>query len=458
MALLKKTVSAIMAFAAAGLISMRTVPLLKGQELARPIVYSVPGMDKADVRPDIVYRTDSGAALKMDIAIPAGLAADERRPAVLFIHGGPLGPNFSPGAKDWGVYRSYGRLMAASGLVGVAFNHRYESMKAKDLETSLADVEAAIRFVRENAAAYHIDPERLALWAFSGGGPHLSLGLRGRTPFIRCLVSYYAILDLRPSAPRLGETLQAMEKYSPVTYLTPEIDFLPPVVIGRAGLDSYSINRSVELFISGMLALNGDINLLNHPLGRHGFDIEDDNDQSRDIIAATVAFLKSRLGRPAAFEAKTARVAGELQALVGEGKFEAAREHVRAAMMAPAAKAIADFLITEPRLVIMGNGFLSTDPKAAVEAFTWAVDLDPRSPQAHAGLASGYEAVGRADQAVAEAQKALGLLEGASSLEESRKKAVRDAATALLERLKAKRGAESSLLSSSGRPACRGGV
>ncbi len=425
----------------AGSAALFSLPALAGQDDPQPIVYSVPGMDKAEVRPELVYKKDAGAALKMDIYMPAGLAADERRPAVLFIHGGPLGPSPSPGAKDWGVYRSYGRLMAASGLVGVTFNHRYVSMKVKDLETSLADVEEAIRFVRANAAAYHVDPDRLALWAFSGGGPHLSLGLRGRTPFIRCLVSYYAILDLRPSAPRLGETLQAMEKYSPVAYLTGELDSLPPVVIGRAGLDSYSINRSVELFLSGMLALNGDINLLDHPLGRHGFDILDDNDQSRDVIAATVAFLKSRLGRPAAFDARTARVAGELQTLVGEGKFEAARAHVRAAMQTPAAKAAADFLITEPRLVIMGNGFLRTDPKAAVAAFTWAVDLDSRSPQAHAGLAAGCEAVGRTAQAVEEAEKALDLLDEASGLDEGLKKAVREAATALLDRLKTKRGA-----------------
>lgn len=416
------------------------VPAAAGQDFSRPIVYSVPGMDKADVRPDIIYKTDGGAKLKMDIAIPAGLAADERRPAVLFIHGGPLGPNPSPGAREWGIYRSYGRLMTASGLVGVTFDHRYVSMKAKDLETSFADVEEAIRFVRLNAAAYHIDPDRLALWGFSGGGPHLSLGLRGRTPFIRCLVSYYATLDLGPSAARIGETPETLEKYSPVACLTPDIETLPAVLIGRAGLDSSLINRSVELFISRMLALNGDVNLLDHPLGRHGFDAYDDNDETRDVIAATVAFLKSRLGRPAVFDARTARVGGELQTLVGDGKFEAAREHVRTAMQTPAAKAVVDILITGPRLVMFGQTFLGTDPKAAVEAFAWAVDLDPRSPQAHAGLASGCDAVGRTDQAVAEAKKALDLLDQASGLDEGRKKAIREAATALLDRLKAKPG------------------
>jgi len=285
---------------------------LRGQDLSRPIVYSVPGMETVDVSPDVVYKRDGQDEMKMDIYIPPGLAEDARRPAVIFIHGGPLGKNPSPGAKDWGVYRSYGRLMAASGLVGVTFDHRYISMGMKDLATSFADVEEAIRFVRTNATSYHVDPERIGLWVFSGGGPHLSIGLRGDAPYIRCLVSFYAILDLSESASRLGEAPQAMDPFSAVAWLNKPIEYLPPVLIGRAGLDSADINRSVEVFISKMLALNGDINLLNHPLGRHGFDAYDDNEQSRDVIAAAVAFLKSRLIRTGAFDAKRARAAGEL--------------------------------------------------------------------------------------------------------------------------------------------------
>jgi len=408
---------------------------LYSQDLSRPIVYSVPGMDKVEARLDIIYKRDGPDEMKMDIYIPPGLAADARRPAVIFIHGGPLGKNPSPGAKDWGVYRSYGRLMAASGLVGVTFDHRYISMMVKDLETSFADVEEAIRFVRANAASYHVDSERIALWVFSGGGPHLSIGLQGNKTFVRCLVSYYAILDLSASAARLGESPQAMEKFSPVAWLDKTPEYLPPVLIGRAGLDSTDINSSVEVFVSRMFALNGDINLLNHPLGRHGFDAYDDNEQSRDVIAATVAFLKSRLSGPAAFDSKRARAAGELQALFSEGKIEAAREFVRTALNTPGDKAVTAVLVSEARLTSVGNSLRISNPTAAVAAYEWAVELNPLSPNAHGGLAAGYEAAGRKDQAIAEAKKALDLLEKASDMSENWKKMIREAATALLERL-----------------------
>jgi acetyl esterase/lipase len=409
--------------------------VLSGQGLSRPIVYSVPGMDQAEARLDIIYKRDGRDEMKMDIYMPPGLAADARLPAVLFIHGGPLGENPSPGAKDWGVYRSYGRLMAASGLIGVTFDHRYFSMRVKDLERSFGDVEEAIRFVRANAASYHLDPERIALWVFSGGGPHLSLGLRGDAAFIRCLVSYYAILDLSDTAARLGEPSQAMERFSPLAWLDKAPGHLPPVLIGRAGLDSADINRSVEAFVSRMFALNGDINLLNHPLGRHGFDAYDDNVQTRDVIAATVAFLKSRLSRPDAFDSKRARAAGEVLALFRDGKIESARELVRTSLNAPEDKAIRDVVVSEQRLTSVGNSLQMSDPLAAVAAYEWAVELSPQSPSAHLGLAAGCEAAGQKDRAIAEAKRSLDLLVKATDLGENWKSMIRESATAILGRL-----------------------
>src|SRR6266850_2972749 len=77
-----------------------------------PVVYRVPAMDKVIVKSDLKYTTANDPNLLMDVYIPPGLAKGERRPAVVFIHGG-AGAQFKP--KDWGVYKSWGRLIAASG-------------------------------------------------------------------------------------------------------------------------------------------------------------------------------------------------------------------------------------------------------------------------------------------------------------------------------------------------------
>lgn len=44
-----------------------------------------------------------------------------------------------------------------------------------------------VDYVRTHATELHVDPERIALWYFSGGGPQLSWALRERPSFVRCV-------------------------------------------------------------------------------------------------------------------------------------------------------------------------------------------------------------------------------------------------------------------------------
>ena len=153
----------------------------------KPLVLKIPGTDSVEVCRDISYKSADKTDLKMDLYIPSGLAEDARAPVVFFIHGGFLPRNIKFLPKAWGVYQSYGRLAAASGLVGVTFNHRYWGWTREDMEQSFGDVLDAIRFVRDHADTYHVDADHAALWAFSGGGPHLSIPIREKLDFVRCL-------------------------------------------------------------------------------------------------------------------------------------------------------------------------------------------------------------------------------------------------------------------------------
>lgn len=49
--------------------------------IAARVVYTVPGMDAVDVRRDLTYKTVDDSPLGMDVYLPAGLEADERRGA-----------------------------------------------------------------------------------------------------------------------------------------------------------------------------------------------------------------------------------------------------------------------------------------------------------------------------------------------------------------------------------------
>jgi dienelactone hydrolase len=243
------------------------------RDLSKRIVYHVDGMRDVRVQREVVYKRDGAAELKMNIYSPARLSGDARVPAVFFVHGGPIPEQFTP-PTQWGVFVSYGELAAASALVGVTFSHRLYA--PTDYERSRADVAAAIEYVREHATQLNVDADRIALWYFSGGGPLLSAVLRDRPAYVRCVLAFYAFLDKRDVREKGGGL---------------------PMFIARAGLDQPLINQSIDAFVQEALAGNVPLELMHHPAGRHGFDILDDDERSREIIARAVAFAQVHVRR-----------------------------------------------------------------------------------------------------------------------------------------------------------------
>src|SRR5262249_41468000 len=168
------------------------------REMARkvmmPVVYKVAGMDKVKVVQNLKYTKSDDPNVLMDIYLPPDIR-DEKRLAVIFIHGGAK-TEYTP--KDWGIYTSWGRLVAASGFVGVTFTHSLE-YPGKSLERCAHDVRAAIDYVRANADKYNVDKDCICLIAYSAGGPMLSVAMNGEMPFVRCLVAFYAFMDIQQS-------------------------------------------------------------------------------------------------------------------------------------------------------------------------------------------------------------------------------------------------------------------
>jgi acetyl esterase/lipase len=262
------------------------------QLIRMEIVYRVPGMADVIPRRDVPYAAPGGEALTMDVYQPPGAPAGSRWPAVLMIHGGPI-PKL--GAKNMGVFTSYGRLLAASGFVAVTFNHRF--LGPERLLDAASDVREAFAYVVEHAAELGVDPNRLAVWAFSGGGPFLSLALAGQLPPARALVSYYAALDLQEKPPGASSALtdENRRDFSPVHHVRALAGRIPPILVARGGLDYPFLNAGVDRFVAEALAENACLDLLNHPTGRHAFDILDDDERSREIIVRTLEFLRIRL-------------------------------------------------------------------------------------------------------------------------------------------------------------------
>lgn len=259
-----------------------------------PVVYRVPGMDQVTVKSDLKYSNVDNPYLLMDVYTPPHLAKGKKLPAVLFIHGG-AGAETRP--KDWGVYKSWGRLVAASGMVGVTFTHRLGYPKPL-LADAASDVNAALNYIRANADSLNIDKDRICLAAYSAGGPMLSIPMRDKPSYVRCLVAFYAFMDIQQSEPhRANETADMVKAYSPITYLANDAGKLPPIFLARAGLDEVpTMNDSIDRFIREAISKNATITVANHPQGVHGFDNQNDDDRAREIVQSALAFMRFHLG------------------------------------------------------------------------------------------------------------------------------------------------------------------
>jgi acetyl esterase/lipase len=257
------------------------------------IVYSVPGMARVKVAKNLVYKRVAGEELKMDVYSPPGTSRRVRRPAVVFIHGGRVPPNLLTTPKEWGAYVSFGQLVAASGFVGVTFNHRFYTWNS--LPDSQSDVMDLMAHLRDNAESLGIDKDHVIVWTVSAGSLFMSQPLRDLPPYVRSIVAYYPQLDLqdqRKAAPA-SVTDETLRDFSPLYHLERSGKNVPPMFIARAGLDDASLNGGIDRFVQVALSKNLTIDLFNHPTGQHGFDIEDNNDRSRQIIMRTIEFIKA---------------------------------------------------------------------------------------------------------------------------------------------------------------------
>ena len=127
------------------------------------LVFSATGMvsgtiSAQTVLKDVVYTTDSAGAQHGDVYEPQG---DGPFPAMVFLHGG----SWRSGDK-----REFARLgmdLAKQGYAGFSIDY---DLKPGSFPTSWEEARSAVRFVRNYAAEYHVDPKRIVIAGTSAGG------------------------------------------------------------------------------------------------------------------------------------------------------------------------------------------------------------------------------------------------------------------------------------------------
>lgn len=200
---------------------------------------------------DLEYGKVGERSLRLDLYLPDKL--DRPLPGLIFIHGGA----WSGGTRD--VYRYYTVRFAKQGFVAATISYRLSN--EAPFPAAVEDAKCAVRWLRGNAAKYHVDPDKIAVIGGSAGG-HLAMmvgysadvrelegkgGQTGVSSRVAAVVNFYGPSDLTTPFARgndsvkkfLGgktyeEAKEIYEKASPITYLTRDD---PPTLILHGTID-----------------------------------------------------------------------------------------------------------------------------------------------------------------------------------------------------------------------------
>jgi acetyl esterase/lipase len=251
------------------------------------VVLSGPaGAQEVTVENDIEYSNPDNQHLMVNMARPKG---DGPFPAVLCIHGG----GFRAGNRQG--YDGLIKKLAERGYVGITTSYRLAPKY--QFPAAVHDVKAAVRFLRANAAKYHIDPKRIGVTGGSAGG-HLAQflgvtagvaefegtgGNAAQSSSVACVVNYFGPSDFTKSYGKsvdaaevlplfLGGNLeQARQKHiqsSPLYWVTPNAS---PTLCIHGTKDPYVAYEQAVWIVDKLLNAGVEAELVTMQGAGHGF-------------------------------------------------------------------------------------------------------------------------------------------------------------------------------------------
>ncbi|MFF6952886.1 alpha/beta fold hydrolase [Streptomyces iakyrus] len=218
----------------------------------------------------------------VDLYVPDGEGGP--RPAVVFVHGGPVPPGARPRPREWPTLVGYARLAAAEGMVGATLDHRLHDIA--DYDRAAADIAAGVELVRSDA---RVDADRIALWFFSGGGLLTTDWLTRPPAWLRCLAASYPVLAPLPAWGMAGSRFHPARAVAQAGSL--------PIVLLRAGREAPEIAATVDAFVAAADGSAARLELVDVPNGHHGFETLDPPEETVPALRRAMRSVVTQLTR-----------------------------------------------------------------------------------------------------------------------------------------------------------------
>jgi acetyl esterase/lipase len=180
---------------------------------------------------DVVFGQGGDSPLHAEIAYPKN--APGPLPAVIFIHGGGW---IGGSQKQSPIIQ-----IARAGFVGVSIEYRLSNVAKWPAQ--IEDCKLGVRWLRANAAQYHVDPDHIGVWGESAGG-HL----------VTCLGTMGDVKEFDagdPGYPGVSSAVQAVvDFYGPTDFVDPGI-YSAEAIRLTAGLFGVPHDQNPDLWKSG---------------------------------------------------------------------------------------------------------------------------------------------------------------------------------------------------------------
>ncbi len=171
----------------------------------------------------LAYATRGGQELLLDLYLPKDAVGP--LPVIVFLHGG----GWSGGTRTTGP--DFRRFFAQDGFAMASIEYRLTP--SVTFPSNVEDVKTAIRWLRANAAAHGLNPDRICLWGTSAGG-HLAavaaLAPRGtfegadnldRSSNVQCVLDAYGPTDFAKMDAQTEEEKAGLQPQHPALLAAP---------------------------------------------------------------------------------------------------------------------------------------------------------------------------------------------------------------------------------------------